>query len=123
MKTALLVALLGAIGALSRWQIGILANRYSDSLLPIGTIAVNLLGSFFLGLLMAVSMEGSIPESWRVPLAAGLLGSFTTFSTFSVETITLLQQGQPRLALLNLTLQLGLGLAAAACGLTIGKSI
>ena len=72
---------------------------------------------------MAVSVAGNIPESWRVPLAAGLLGSFTTFSTFSVETVTLLQQGQPRLALINMTIQLGLGLAAAACGMTIGKSI
>lgn len=123
MKTAILVALMGALGALARWQTSVLANRYSDSLFPTGTIAVNLLGSFLLGLLMAISMAGTIPESWRVPLSAGLLGSFTTFSTFSVETVTLLQQGQARLALFNVVIQLMLGLAAAACGLTIGKSI
>ena len=123
MKTAVLVAFMGAIGALTRWQAGVLASRHTDSVLPIGTITVNLLGSFLLGLLMAISLQGAIPENWRVPLSVGLLGSFTTFSTFSVETVTLLQQGQARLALFNMAIQLGLGLAAAACGLTLGKSL
>ena len=114
---------MGALGALSRWQLGQLATQHSESMLPLGTIAVNLLGSFVLGLLMSASLTGQVPESWRIPLATGFLGSFTTFSTFSVETVQLVQQGELRLALLNIGVQLGLGLAAAAGGLTLGRAL
>ena len=121
MRLALLVALLGALGALTRWQLGSWAQKSSETLLPLGTITVNILVSFLLGLLLSASLGEQVPEHWRVPLATGFLGSFTTFSTFSVETIQLFQEGHLRVALLNLVLQFGIGLAAAAGGLALGR--
>ena len=123
MRLALLVALFGALGALARWQVSELAQKSISASIPIGTLAVNILGSFFLGLLVSLSMGETVPESWRVPLATGFLGSFTTFSTFSVETVQLVQQGQTRLALLNLAAQLGVGLVAAAGGVALGRTL
>lgn len=121
MRLALFVAVCGALGALARWKVGELAQKTAPSAIPLGTLSVNILGSFLLGMLVSLSMGNTIPESWRVPLATGFLGSFTTFSTFSVESVQLFQQGQARLALLNLLTQIGVGLAAAVGGLTLGR--
>ena len=121
LRLAFFIALAGALGALARWRIGEWAHKSSNTLLPLGTMTVNIAGSFLLGVLISASLGGSVPESWRVPLATGFLGSFTTFSTFSVETIHLIEQGQLRLAMLNLLLQLSLGLVAAAGGLALGR--
>jgi CrcB protein len=123
MRLALLISLFGALGALARWQVSEWAQKSSQTLLPLGTITVNILGSFMLGMLLSASLGEQVPESWRVPLATGFLGSFTTFSTFSVETIQLIQQGQLRAALLNLLIQLGVGLAAAAGGMALGRAL
>jgi CrcB protein len=123
MRLALFIALAGALGALARWRISDWAQQSSPSLLPLGTMTVNIVGSFLLGVLISASLGGSVPETWRVPLATGFLGSFTTFSTFSVETIQLIEQGQLRLAMFNLLLQLSLGLVSAAGGLALGRAI
>lgn len=123
MRLALLLALFGALGALARWQIGELAQKSSQTLLPLGTITVNIAGSFLLGLLASASLGELVPETWRIPLATGFLGSFTTFSTFSVETVNLVHQGHYKVAMGNLLLQLGVGLAAAAGGIALGRSL
>ena len=123
MRMNILIAIFGAIGALSRWKISEYCTRLGPDNFPFGTFTVNIIGSFLLGILMSITVHETIPETWRIPLSVGFLGSFTTFSTFSVETISLLQQGHGRLALLNIGAQLGIGLLAAAGGLTIGTTL
>ena len=124
MRELLSVALLGALGAAARYGIGVGLLRWGAMRIPLATLGVNLSGSLLLGLLMgAVATSDSIPAVWRVPLATGFLGSFTTFSTFSVETIRLMQEGSWRLALLNVTLHLVLGLMAAFAGLGLGRAL
>ena len=86
------IGLCGALGAMLRYGV---ALWIPPGRIPWGTLAVNVVGSFLLGLLVALSLEGHlVPRAWRLPLTTGFLGAFTTFSTFSVETVRLLQQGE-----------------------------
>lgn len=111
----LAVAVGGAAGALLRW----LASHLNGTV-PWGTLLVNLLGSFGLGLLVGYDLPGTViaPQPLNVGIATGLLGGLTTFSTLMVEVAY-----PPRLrwGYLAVTLLLGLGLAWA--GLTIGTSV
>ena len=122
--TILAVAAGGALGAVARFLVSFGAEPLLGYWFPFGTFIVNVIGSLALGVLIQLtSLAWSPSAEVRAFLVVGVLGAFTTFSTFSVETVTLLQQGQARLALFNMAIQLGLGLAAAACGLTLGKSL
>jgi len=117
------LALAGAAGTLGRYGVGALMTRWLGDGFPYGTLAVNALGSFLLGLLAHVLLHHpSVPPSWRVPLTTGFLGAFTTFSTFSVETVKLLDAGQTGAALGNVAANLVLGLALAGLGLTLGRA-
>ena len=114
------VAVMGAAGAVCRYGVGVLLRDAPFSV-PAGTLAVNLAGSLLLGLLLAAAPAWpALSPAWRLALGVGFLGSFTTFSTFGVDTVLLVQAGQGRAALLNVGLHLALGLAAAALGLAIG---
>ncbi len=121
MRTLIAIAVMGALGALARHGLGSWAKAQVDSPLPVGTITVNLLGCFLLGLLTTLAFSQAVPEAWRGPLAIGFLGSFTTFSTFGVETVLLAQRGQVGAALLNVAVQLGVGFLAAFAGLGLGR--
>lgn len=121
LSTLLAVAAFGALGASARYGIGLALARSEG--LPWATLCVNLVGSLLLGLLSALLMGDVVPPSWRPALATGLLGSFTTFSTFSVESVRLLEAGDLRAALANIALHLGLGLLAAAVGLALGRAM
>ena len=90
----------GACGALLRYGAGQwIASRY-DGLWPLSTLLVNLLGAFAIGLCFALIYERAIvDERWAPFLVAGLLGSLTTFSTFSLETLSLIQRGEIGIAL------------------------
>lgn len=123
MRTILAIAVLGALGALGRHGLGGLVKRLADGEVPLATLVVNVLGCFLLGLLTALAASRIVPESWRGPLAIGFLGSFTTYSTFGVETVVLAQRGQLGAALANVGLQLVLGLGAAALGLALGRAV
>ncbi len=99
MKHLLMIAAGGAAGALCRhWMVN-LVNAYSHSNLklggfPVGTLSVNVLGSFCIGIMYVLIAERlSLHADWRNVLMVGFLGAFTTFSTFSLETITLLENG------------------------------
>jgi len=84
---------------------------------------VNVLGSFILGLLVILLVHKYTTVEWlRLFLFVGVLGAFTTFSTFSVETVNLFMDGKQSIALWNMSLNLFASIAAAAIGLYIGKS-
>ena len=115
------IGLGGFLGAISRYYLGgLIAERWPGSF-PVGTLAVNASGTFLLGLVVALGVErGLIPEALRVALAIGFIGAYTTFSTWSVETLRLLEAGSFRLALTNLVGSAVVGLASAWLGLKLG---
>ncbi|MFZ5816875.1 MAG: fluoride efflux transporter CrcB [Bacillota bacterium] len=116
----LTIGLAGAAGALSRHLLGMAMAAWLPSDFPLGTLLVNLTGSLLLGFAGGYGIErGHLPEAWRLPVTAGFLGSYTTFSTWSVETVLLLEAGRRGLAFLNVTASLVLGLAAVWAGYTL----
>lgn len=110
-----------SIGALLRW---VLAGRFNPAmpLLPPGTLAANLIGGYLIGIAVAVfaSMPDLSPQ-WRLFIVTGFLGGLTTFSTFSAEVVTQLQQGRPGWALATAFVHLVGSLALTALGIaTVG---
>ena len=91
----MLVALGGALGAVLRFYI---SESMPDADFPWATLSVNLVGSLLLGAVTAATLSNALAEPQALLLGVGLLGAFTTMSTFSVETITLMEAGQWRLA-------------------------
>ena len=113
------VAVLGGFGALARFGLTLLITDRLHPHLPEGTLIVNLSGALLLGLLAGASVEGDA----RLVLGAGLLGSYTTFSTWMVETQRIDEAGKRQIAVTNIVLSVVLGLAAAALGHVIGAQI
>lgn len=111
------VALAAAAGAVCRYLLDQVVQRRHDSVLPIGTLAVNVTGSFALGLLTGLSMHHGVGGTALVVAGAGFLGGYTTWSTFAFESVALVQAGAVWEASINLLASVGLGLLAAAAGL------
>lgn len=93
----LAVGLGGFLGAVSRYLLGCLPGYYYLDF-PVGTMCINLLGAFFIGFLAGAAPYGALPMKGQLCLKTGFCGGFTTFSTFSLETVTLLEQGHWLLA-------------------------
>ncbi len=112
-----LIAAGGAVGALLRYAISGWAQRCVNGSFPTGTLFVNLLGCFLIGFLGAFfAGPHLIRDEYRVALLVGLLGAFTTFSTFGWETFALANGGQLGLAVVNIVLSNGAGLVAVWFG-------
>lgn len=110
----------GALGTLARFLLSGVAQKYVSNGFPIGTLAVNLIGSFFIGLLWGV-LENQPANQVRAFVFVGVLGGFTTFSAYSIETLNLFRDGSIRYAVLNIILNNVLGILLALCGIAISK--
>lgn len=122
MLTYLTVAVGGAVGACLRFGINELMVNVLGKSFPFGTLLVNILGSFVLGWLFALFSSGVLAVSpWRALIAIGLIGAFTTFSTFSLDTVLLIQQGDWLKAIANVLLNVLLCLTLAWLGLKLGS--
>ena len=118
-------ALLGGAGAVCRFTLDTfvmsrLIRAARGPRLPWGTLAVNVAGSLAIGVLAGLAIGGSLPEAWTWAFGVGFLGGFTTFSTASFETVTLLQRGRWGAALATGFGQLFAATLAAALGWWIG---
>jgi fluoride exporter len=119
----LVVAAGGFVGAPSRYLLDRAINRRIESDLPWGTFLVNISGSFVLGLLTGLSLSNHLSPLAKALLGTGFCGAYTTFSTFTFETIRLLEVGQILDAALNALVSLTVGLLGAGAGLAIGLAI
>lgn len=108
MNNLLLVALGGSIGAVFRYLISIFMIQVFGSSFPFGTLLVNVLGSFLMGVIYALGQMSHISPELKALIGVGLLGALTTFSTFSNETLLLMQEGDWLKAVLNVVLNLSL---------------
>lgn len=111
------------MGALLRWAVSEFVYNWAGTGFPWGTLAVNVAGSFVIGILWGMTFRFTIPQSLAALLFIGVLGAFTTFSTFSLETINLAREGQAGTALLNVLAQNILGVAMAALGYFLSRGI
>lgn len=114
----LAVGLLGGVGAVARFLLDGAITRRTRGSFPWGIVAVNLSGTFALGLLVGVTVDGDA----RLVVGGGLLGAYTTFSTWMFDSNRLREEGRPALAALNLAASLVLGLAAVWLGRRVGMA-
>ena len=112
----------GGIGAVARYWMQGMVYRFMNGVFPYGTIAVNILGCFLIGLLMTGMEERfMVNPSLRIFITIGILGGFTTFSSFSFETIALFQDGEVFFGMLNILASVVICLSATYVGVFIGK--
>lgn len=124
MQKLLLIGVAGSLGALARYGLGGLVQRYSNVTFPWGTLVVNILGAFLFGLIWSLVEQRLVMSvETRVIILSGFLGAFTTFSSFMFETSSLIGEAQWALAALNVVGQIVLGLTAMFLGLAAGRLV
>jgi fluoride exporter len=123
----LAVGIGGFVGAISRFQINQSLSDWSTQrfgrVYPLGTFVVNIVGCLLIGILMALAVDKKLPDLWRKTLVTGCLGSLTTFSTFSYETVELIRDDRPGLAASYVVANLAIGLIAVVIGMGIARAI
>ncbi|MCA9105480.1 MAG: fluoride efflux transporter CrcB [Planctomycetales bacterium] len=119
-KQILLVAMGGALGASGRLVVTRLATHVWGERFPWGTLIVNVVGCFALGLLLRLGPQ-SVSDSTKLLVGVGLLGGLTTFSTFGMDTVSRWEQGEWMLGLVNVAANLLIGLLAVAAGIWMGQ--
>ena len=123
-ERTLAVAVGGAVGAVGRyWISGWISRVTAQHPFPFGTLSVNLVGAFVLGLVMGATTSGRflVNPTIRILITIGCLGALTTFSTFAYETLEALRTGDFRIALANVGISIIAGLFAAWLGLNLGE--
>jgi CrcB protein len=119
----LYLALGGSIGAILRYLISVFSFRYLVWGLPMGTLIVNMLGSFLIGFVFVFLGREQIPVNLRIFLFIGIFGSFTTFSTYMFESLELFKAGLIKLAVFYILLSNLLGLIMVFLGFYLGQLI
>ena len=120
----LLICLGGAFGTGARYGVQVLAARWVGSGFPYGTLAVNVLGSILIGLINEVAFTTSlIPPTVRVMLTIGVMGGFTTYSSFAFETLELAKDGTWLGAGANILLNTALCLGGCGLGIALGRAV
>lgn len=121
MTKFLLLFISGGIGTLLRYLASGLTYRYFDGTFPFGTLFVNLIGSFLIGLLWGMFEIESISPNFRSFIFVGVLGGFTTFSTFTLESFNLFSNGEMKSALINILAHNILGIALVFAGFALAR--
>lgn len=124
MTRVVLVAIGGAIGSVARYGVGSLAAQIFGPAFPVGTLLVNISGSFLIALVMHLALTGSaISVELRIFLTTGIMGGYTTYSSFNYETLALLNQRAYGLAGLNLFATVVGCMLAGILGLAAGRAL
>src|SRR5512146_1315859 len=123
-RSILLVGIGGFVGSVARYLVAVLFAGQISSVFPFATLTVNVVGCFVIGLLFGLSDRGNLlsPE-WRMLLTTGFCGGFTTFSTFSYESLRLMQDGEYLYLAAYVLISVVVGLAATFVGITLIRSI
>ncbi len=121
--TVLVVAAVAGMGAVCRYLVDRAVAHRRPSVLPLGTLVVNSSGSLALGFVVGLALYHGLDDTARTIAGTGFLGAYTTFSTFSYETVRLLEDGSYREASLNVVASLALSLAAATAGLALAAAL
>jgi fluoride exporter len=122
MKLIWFIAIGGALGTVARFATSHLMHAVFGRAFPYGTLTVNVLGSFIIGVISIIFLSRfQVAAEWRAFTMVGILGGFTSFSSFSLETLALLEDGVFLLALANVVLSVILCLTAAWCGILLGR--
>jgi CrcB protein len=117
------IAVGGSAGALMRYGVSVSVHSWLGRSFPWGTLTVNVAGSFLMGLMAVLFLERvAVGPEWRAAVLIGFLGSFTTFSSFSLETLSMVEQGETARAVINVLTSVLLCLVAAWVGLLAGRA-
>ncbi|HEU5398297.1 MAG TPA: fluoride efflux transporter CrcB [Gammaproteobacteria bacterium] len=118
------VALGGVLGCCARYGVSQAVQVFYGRNFPLATLVINVAGCLAMGFLFYLTLERvSVSPSLRVAILTGVLGGFTTFSTFAMETLLLMEDGETAYAVLYVLLSVGLGVAAAFLGAYLARSI
>jgi len=124
MKQVIAIGVGGAVGSVLRFWVSIWVHGYLGRSFPYGTLAVNVLGCLAMGFLFVMFLERFADSTvWRAGLLIGVLGGFTTFSSFSIETFNLIESGEPFKALANVLLSVIACLGATWTGVALGRQL
>lgn len=119
----LMIAIGGAAGALLRYAVAGFVYNYTGQDFPWGTLIVNLSGAFLIGFLWQLFEHTAVAPNTRTLLLVGVLGAYTTFSTYGLETAALFREGESRLALWNIVASNALGIAAVFLGIITARQL
>jgi len=122
MRTLLLIGVGGMFGSIARYLTSQLLNRYFSEPLPVGTLVVNIVGAFLIGLIIGMGERYRwFTEPWHFFLAVGFCGSFTTYSTFAYENYSLIKQGHISTLVFYISISLVVGILLAWAGYVLSK--
>jgi CrcB protein len=124
MERFLVVYFAGGLGCLTRYLVALWAGQRFGTSFPYGTLIVNVTGCFLIAVVMQTALQvASFPPNLRLALTTGFMGGLTTYSSFNYETTNLLQNGEPRFALLNFGVTVTLCFAAGLLGLALARRL